>query len=81
MADYKEIRLPLKGELVKQFLEIKKELGVEADTEVLRFLIRDYYKLISMRSGEPLLMAPHNTDKDCKPFSPKEELGGETGYE
>lgn len=76
MNDYKVVRLPLKGELVRQFFEIKRELGIDADTEVLRFLIRDYYKLISKRRGEPLLMTEPTPDVHLTSHEPyfKEKL-------
>lgn len=39
------IGLDLKGKLKNQFKEIKEHLGVESNTEALRFLINRYYRL------------------------------------
>ena len=39
-----DVRLKLKGEIVQQFREIKRHLGLHNDTEVIRFVIADYYK-------------------------------------
>jgi len=40
----KRTAINLKGDVKTQFEEIKKKLGLDQDTEVIRFLISDFYK-------------------------------------
>ena len=65
--EYKEVRLPLKGEMVKQFFEIKEELGLDADTEVLRFLIREFYKTLKEKEGKPLILSSDLGEREPPP--------------
>ena len=41
----------LKGETKTKYLEIKKRLGIQSDTEVMRFLIANYYRLNIAEGG------------------------------
>ena len=38
------IRVELKGKVKERFLKIKEEIGYENNTEVIRYLINEYYK-------------------------------------
>jgi len=39
----KNVRVEFKGDMVARFEKVKKYLGLEADTEVLRTLVNDKY--------------------------------------
>jgi len=38
------IRVELKGKVKERFLKIKEEIGYENNTEIIRYLINEYYK-------------------------------------
>jgi len=42
--DLLRIAVNLEGNVKKQFLEVRKVLGIRSYTDVLRFLITDYYR-------------------------------------
>jgi len=81
-VEKREIRTELRGEYLKRFEWLKRELGCHTDAECVRIIVNDFYKALKKREGEPLILrGVPPEEEDCKPFSPKEELGGETGYE
>ena len=46
-----DLRVVFEGELAKKFLEIKRRLGLEANTEVVRSLVNQAYKKLK-KGGE-----------------------------
>ena len=44
MSDKIQIRITLEGELKEKFEKIKADLGLENNSEVIRFLINEKYK-------------------------------------
>lgn len=41
---YKGIKIAVDDEFWEKFQEIKKELGLQSDSEVVRFVITNYYR-------------------------------------
>lgn len=41
---YKGIKISVDDEFWEKFQEIKKELGLQSDSEVVRFVITNYYR-------------------------------------
>lgn len=38
------VRVELRGELLEKFLKIQSHLGIESATEIMRYLIAEYYR-------------------------------------
>jgi hypothetical protein len=49
-AERVDLRIVFEGELARRFLEIKRRLGLEANTEVVRSLVNQAYK--KLKRGE-----------------------------
>jgi hypothetical protein len=45
-GEFLDVRVRLKGDMLKRFDRVKKKLGFEADAEVLRWLITQEYNKI-----------------------------------
>ena len=52
MVDIMIIKLELNGEKEKEFLELKKELGVTANTEVINLALKAYHKKLVKKGAK-----------------------------
>lgn len=52
MADVIEVRVHLEGEMVRRFLLLKRKLGLENNTDLLRMIITKAYEQECLREND-----------------------------